>query len=345
MVDDRARERVARANASDGVARAIVAAKPTAYGLNLPAGGGAARAAANAGGRPSAAALGFGDDSASDDDDDDPVRARERANAEVRRQQEHLRARAARDASAAASAASAALAEDANAFEYDAVYDEIEAGRGKVARDVREERVERKSRYIEDLIKKAEARKKENDASYERRLLKERLKEDHLYADKDKFITAAYRAKLQEDAKWLAIEKARDAIEEEEDVTRRGSGAMTSFYSNLHRNAAFGGEDAPKTSSTAEQKSQPQLTSAAERDRVIIARAEAEAAAAPLPPIPEGATLVERNSEKPPPPSMEEASAPPKVDASAKKTSESDIADARARYLERKRKAAAAAGG
>ena len=32
---------------------------------------------------------------------------------------------------------------------------------------------------------KANARKKENDASYERRLLKERLKEDHLYADED----------------------------------------------------------------------------------------------------------------------------------------------------------------
>ena len=339
MRDD-ANARGTSASASAGVAPTRVAAKPTAYGLNLPASG---RATALAGGtsRPNAAALGFGDDSTSDDDDDDPVRARERANAEVRRQQEHLRARAAREASAA----SAALAEDANAFEYDAVYDEIEARRGKVARDVRDERVERKSRYIEDLIKKAEARKKESDASYERRLLKERLKEDHLYADKDKFITAAYRAKLQEDAKWLAVEKARDAIEDEEDVTRRGAGAMTSFYRNLHRNAAFGGEDAPKTSSATESESQRHLTSAAARDQAIIERATAAAAAAPPPPIAEDTTLVMRKGDQMPPLSTEEATAPQQVDASARKTSESDIADARARYLERKRKAAAAAGG
>ena len=47
----------------------------------------------------------------------------------------------------------------------------------------------------------------------ERRLLKEREKEDHLYGDKDKFVTAAYRAKLEEDAKWIKEEKLREAGE------------------------------------------------------------------------------------------------------------------------------------
>ena len=41
--------------------------------------------------------------------------------------------------------------------------------------------------------------------------MKEREKEDHLYGDKDKFVTAAYRAKLEEDAKWIKEEKLREA--------------------------------------------------------------------------------------------------------------------------------------
>lgn len=324
-----------------------VAATPTVYGLNLPSTTGRVTTGTGTGERrraPPPKAFGFDDDEDEDEDDDDPIKARARANAEIARQQEHLAKRRARDAEDARARESEALKEDENAFEYDAVYDEIEASRGKAAQGVRDERVERKSRYIEDLMAKAAARKKESDASYERRLLKERLKEDHLYADKDKFVTAAYRAKLQEDAKWLSVEKARDAIEDEEDVTKRGSGAMTAFYSNLHKNAAFGGGDAAKPStSKGELASQSKLTSAAERDREIIARAEAAAAAMPPPAIPEGTTLVERPQDKA---SLKDRSAADTEEASrgsasAKRTSETEISDARARYLERKRKAMA----
>lgn len=53
---------------------------------------------------------------------------------------------------------------------------------------------------------------------YERQLLKDRKKEDHLYGDKDRFVTAAYKKKLQEDAQWLEEEKMREALEEQNDV-------------------------------------------------------------------------------------------------------------------------------
>lgn len=76
---------------------------------------------------------------------------------------------------------------------------------------------------------------------FERRQVKEREKEDHLYGDKDKFVTAAYKAKLAEDAKWLAEEKAREAEEAAADVTKRRD--LSGFYANLlTRNAAFGGQ-------------------------------------------------------------------------------------------------------
>ena len=314
-------------------------ASALAYGLNLPTvtteGRGRGRGGGTKGTRPPTPAA-FANDSDDDDDDDDgddPVKARARANAEVRRQQEAMAAKRARDAANAAATTSAALKEDANAFEYDAVFDDIERSRGHKAKELANERVERKSRYIEDLMAKANARRKENDASYERRLLKERLKEDHLYADKDKFVTAAYRAKLKEDAKWLAEEKARDAMEEEEDVTRRGASAMTAFYSNvLHGKTSSTGGKRPENDT-----SKHKLTSAADRDRELIARAQAEAAAT-IPAIPEDVTLVER-VEKPAPPEPTSAAVETKVDPNARRNTDSDVSDARARYLARKRKA------
>jgi coiled-coil domain-containing protein 55 len=315
-------------------------ASALAYGLNLPTvtteGRGRGRGGGTKGTRPPTPAA-FANDSDDDDDDDDdgddPVKARARANAEVRRQQEATAAKRARDAANAAATTSAALKEDANAFEYDAVFDDIERSRGHKAKELANERVERKSRYIEDLMAKANARRKENDASYERRLLKERLKEDHLYADKDKFVTAAYRAKLKEDAKWLAEEKVRDAMEEEEDVTRRGASAMTAFYSNvLHGKTSSTGGKTPENDT-----SKHKLTSAADRDRELIARAQAEAAAT-IPAIPEDVTLVER-VEKPAPPEPTSAAVETKVDPNARRNTDSDVSDARARYLARKRKA------
>jgi coiled-coil domain-containing protein 55 len=44
---------------------------------------------------------------------------------------------------------------------------------------------------------------------YERRLLKERQVEDHLFEGKEKFVTAAYRKKLEEDKKWQEEQKKR----------------------------------------------------------------------------------------------------------------------------------------
>lgn len=73
-------------------------------------------------------------------------------------------------------------------------------------------------KYIQALIKKAEQRQREHEIIYEKKLAKERSKDDHLYVDKDKFVTSAYKKKLAEQAKWMEEERMRQFREEKEDV-------------------------------------------------------------------------------------------------------------------------------
>ncbi|KAI4304762.1 hypothetical protein MLD38_040233 [Melastoma candidum] len=128
-----------------------------------------------------------------------------------------------------------ALEEDPSVFDYDGVYDEMKAS---TALPKAVDRVERKSRYIEALKKKAVERNREHEIIYERKLTKERNKEDHLYADKDKFVTGAYKRKLAEQQKWLEEERMRELLEEKEDVTKKSD--LSEFYFSLEKNVAFG---------------------------------------------------------------------------------------------------------
>lgn len=73
-------------------------------------------------------------------------------------------------------------------------------------------------KYIQNLIKKAKEREQYRDIVYERKIAKERSKDDHLYADKDKFITEAYRKKLAEQERQMELERLRELKEERDDV-------------------------------------------------------------------------------------------------------------------------------
>ena len=67
-----------------------------------------------------------------------------------------------------AAARAAAIAEDSTVYEYDAVYDDMQ--RDKEA-SRRKDLEERRPKYIQALMQKAEIRKKEQDIAYERRLV------------------------------------------------------------------------------------------------------------------------------------------------------------------------------
>jgi coiled-coil domain-containing protein 55 len=151
----------------------------------------------------------------------------------------------------------AALAEDASVFDYDSHFDSIQEAR---AEPKRQEKMARESRYIASLLETAEERKREQDVQYERQLAKERAAEDHLYGNKEKFVTAAYKKKLEEEAKWKAVQKQKQADEEQNAVEKKGH--MGDFYRNILRNnVAFGtaatattGGDKERTSDGAAEK-------------------------------------------------------------------------------------------
>lgn len=75
------------------------------------------------------------------------------------------------------------------------------------------------SKYIDSLLEKAKRREQEREIVFERKLAKDRAKEDAEFGDKEKFVTRAYREKLEERKKWLAEEKRREAIEAANDVS------------------------------------------------------------------------------------------------------------------------------
>ncbi|KAH9699516.1 DUF2040 domain-containing protein [Citrus sinensis] len=107
-----------------------------------------------------------------------------------------------------------ALAEDPNVFDYDGCYDEMKQ---KSVRRKVQDRADTQPKYIHKLIHKAEERKREHDIIYERKLTKERSKEDHLFADKEKFVTGAYKKKLEEQQRWAREQALRDLRDERDD--------------------------------------------------------------------------------------------------------------------------------
>ncbi|CAL1352078.1 unnamed protein product [Linum trigynum] len=134
-----------------------------------------------------------------------------------------------------------ALEEDPSAFDYDGVYDEMKQA---VVRPRIEDKQQRKPKYIEALMQKAKERERQQEVVFERKIAKERSQDDHLYADKDKFVTNAYKRKLAEREQWLKEEKLRELKEQKDDVTKKSD--LSDFYFNLRKNVAFGGQDAEK---------------------------------------------------------------------------------------------------
>ena len=200
----------------------------------------------------------FANDESSDEENDDnrngtmseAERAKKRHNEEIKRQQEAAQAKG--DAEAK-EIYEKALKEDPNVFAYDDALTDIQKGREATLREKDGEKIERKSRYIAQLKEAADFRKREQDVTYERRLMKEREKEDELYGDKEKFITSAYRKKLEEDEKWKKEELEREQREKEREV--QGKSDMTSFYANLmNRNVATGGDTATHSRKAPEPK-------------------------------------------------------------------------------------------
>ncbi|RDW65469.1 putative nuclear speckle splicing regulatory protein 1 like protein [Coleophoma crateriformis] len=113
---------------------------------------------------------------------------------------------------------------DANIYDYDAVYDSL-----KPQKKVTEEDKERKPKYMTNLLAAAAVRKRDATIAEEKKLAREREIEGEEYADKEKFVTSAYKKQQEENRRLEEEEKIREELEAKKN---KGTG-MTNFYKNM----------------------------------------------------------------------------------------------------------------
>lgn len=127
-----------------------------------------------------------------------------------------------------------ALEQDPNIYEYDEVYEQVsstvqqEQKREEKKRLERESNTIRQPKYVTGLLEKSKQREKEYERVQERRIQREREQEGDLYADKEVFITSAYKTKLAERQADLEREKLEDKREALLNVFQQDN--MDAFY-------------------------------------------------------------------------------------------------------------------
>lgn len=110
-----------------------------------------------------------------------------------------------------------AIEEDPLVFDYDAAYD-----RDHIRKSTKSN-VSKQPKYVHNLMQAALDRKIEREIYMENKIQREREKEGNEYQNKEKFVTFAYKKKLQEMEKWQAERKeSQDTVQD-----------MTSFYQSI----------------------------------------------------------------------------------------------------------------
>ncbi|CAD6188470.1 unnamed protein product [Caenorhabditis auriculariae] len=103
-----------------------------------------------------------------------------------------------------------ALAEDPSIFDYDTNYDEIQAVKNEKKEEQKKADKNRESKYALAIIKAHKRREIETHSREERQQQKERQKEGDMFADKEVFVTDAYRKQMEEVQKFR-LEEASEA--------------------------------------------------------------------------------------------------------------------------------------
>ncbi|KAL6716989.1 hypothetical protein ACLMJK_004903 [Lecanora helva] len=121
---------------------------------------------------------------------------------------------------------------DPSIYDYDAIYDSLHAKpASSSAAAAAAADVERKPKYMGNLLAAAEVRKRDQLRAKEKMLAKERELEGDEFADKEKFVTGAYK-RQQEEMRRLEEEEAIREREAEERKRREGGG-MKALYKNM----------------------------------------------------------------------------------------------------------------
>ncbi|KAH8702878.1 coiled-coil domain-containing protein 55-domain containing protein [Phaeosphaeriaceae sp. PMI808] len=108
-----------------------------------------------------------------------------------------------------------ALKVDAKIYDYDAAYDAIHARALAKKAAEQEDTLQGRPKYMDSLMESAEQRKKDQLRARDKLLQRERDAEGDEFADKEKFVTGAYKEQQEETRRAEEEEKKRLKIEEE----------------------------------------------------------------------------------------------------------------------------------
>ncbi|KAB8616654.1 hypothetical protein FH972_025989 [Carpinus fangiana] len=122
-----------------------------------------------------------------------------------------------------------ATAIDATIYDYDTHYDAIHAKDAAKKAAERADAASGKPKYMENLLAAAETRKRDQLRAKDKQLQREREAEGDEFADKEKFVTEAYKAQQEEVRK---IEEEEKRKEEEEERKKKAQG-MSGFFRNV----------------------------------------------------------------------------------------------------------------
>ncbi|WEW57834.1 hypothetical protein PRK78_003301 [Emydomyces testavorans] len=142
---------------------------------------------------------------------------------------------------------------DSSIYDYDAIYDSIHT---KPAKPSSSSGTNSGPKYMTSLLRSAEVRKRDQLRARDKLLAREREAEGDEYADKEKFVTAAYKAQ-QEEVRRI---EAEEAVREKEEEERRKKGlGMMGFYKDMlerdekrHEEAVQAAEEAIKDKGAAQ---------------------------------------------------------------------------------------------
>ncbi|KAK3058892.1 hypothetical protein LTR09_000457 [Extremus antarcticus] len=120
---------------------------------------------------------------------------------------------------------------DPTIFDYDSFHEAKTSVTEAQKAAQKQDAIDRKPRYINNLLDAAARRKQDQLVAREKLLQKEREAEGDEFADKEKFVTGAYKEQ-QEEARKLEEEAEKKKAAEDE-RRRKGGGGMSGFYKGV----------------------------------------------------------------------------------------------------------------
>ncbi|KPV77658.1 uncharacterized protein RHOBADRAFT_33822 [Rhodotorula graminis WP1] len=141
----------------------------------------------------------------------------------------------------------AELALDSSVFEYDEVYDNMKAAEKSAQALRKDEGADRKPKYVSKLMETAELRKQDRLRAEDKMIQREREREGDEFADKEAFVTEAYKLQQAE------LRVAEEEEKKREEAEKKKRGGMTTFFKSYldtteaaHAAAVAAAASAPK---------------------------------------------------------------------------------------------------